>query len=251
MKSPLFAAALAMGLFASAPAFADGAAFSADALQSFPGKGSQAGKIFVSPDGGRFEYEVQGRKVVQLRPTGKSEMIILIPDQKQFMVMPAPPGGPTLSSGPKTPCQPTPNLACTKGPGENIGGIATEKWVMQPKGAANPMVIFWDPKRKLAIRRIMPDGKIAEMRNEGAATHDNRPVEKWVLVVKSGAGEQKKATMLYDPELDMMVLESHNGGMTREIKNIKTGSQDAALFKVPEGYQQTKLPRGSGAMPSR
>ncbi len=256
MKTSFLSAALvlavaALGTFASKTGHAAGVAFRADAVQSMPGKGTQTGRIFVSHEGGRFEYEVQGRKVVQLRPTGKPEMIVLIPDQKQYMVVPAPAGGPTLSSGPKAPCKPSAELECRKSGSEKIGDVVTEKWVMKPKAAARPMVIFWDPARKLAIRRVMPDGQVAQMRREGDAVHDKRKVEKWVLVVKTAGGEQQKATMLYDPELDMMVLERHANGFTREIKNIQTGPQDAALFKIPQGYQKTELPRGSrsGAMP--
>ena len=250
MRTSLFAAIVLTGLAtgaASLSALAGGMSFHADAMQSFPGKDKQTGRLYVSPEGGRFEYEIGGRKVVELRPQGQGKMIVLLTGQKQFMEMPAPPGG--LARGPAQPCQPAPNLACTRTPGEVISGISTEKWVMQPKGAAKPMIIFWDPKRRIAIRRIFPDGRIAEMRRQADSKHENRPVEQWALVVKSAGKEEKKATMLYDPELAMMVAENHANGYRREIRNIKTGPLDPSLFKVPQGYQKTALPRGSGAMP--
>ena len=179
-------------------------------------------------------------------------MQVVLPEKKQFMVVGktgeqgAATGG-SMGRGPQAPCRSSANLSCIKSAGETIHGIKTERWTVQPKGAQKPMVIYWDPTRKLSLRQVLPNGNIIEMRPTGDIQYENRKVEKWAFTLKNAQGERPGGEMYYDPELHMAVLERRTNGFSRALTNIKVGPLDAALFQVPAGFQKSDLPRGSGA----
>ena len=234
-------------LLSASPAMAEGKSFTADAIQQPPGQPAQSGKLYIGKNGARFEFTAQGRQIVQI-VTRDGKMKVLFPQQKNYMEIQGQPGE-TPGRRPKVPCKPAPNLACTKSGGETINGIKTERWAMQPQGAPKAVVIFWDPKRSFAIRQLLPDGHVAEMRKTGEADYEGRKVEKWVMVIKTGAGEKQNGELLYDPELEITVREQHGNGFLRELKNIKVGAVDEALFKVPSDFKKMQLPRGSRPLP--
>ena len=246
MKTHSFLLSLLVVFFAS-QAMAEGKSFSADAIQQRPGQPAQSGKLYIGDKGARFEFTTQGRRIVQI-VSSEGRMDVLFPQQKTYMQVEGQ-AGHTPGRGAKVPCKPAPNLACTKSGSETIGGVVTERWAKQPQGAPKAVVIFWDPQRSFAIRQQLPNGNIAEMRKIGEVDYEGRKVEKWQMVTRSGAGERPDGELLYDPELEITVREQHSNGFLRELKNIKLGALDAALFTVPSDYRKMQLPRGSGPLP--
>lgn len=78
----------------------------------------------------------------------------------------------------------------------------------------------------------------------GTESIDGRPCDKWEMTEKSG----KTETFWLDQKLHFPIKLAV-GDTTTVYSNIKEGSQDASLFKVPAGFQ--KLDMGSmGGRPS-
>jgi outer membrane lipoprotein-sorting protein len=73
----------------------------------------------------------------------------------------------------------------------------------------------------------------------GTETVNGRSCDKWEITDKSG----KKETFWMDQKLHFPI-KMINGDITIQYTNIKEGPQDAALFKVPDGYR--KMPMGAG-----
>lgn len=80
----------------------------------------------------------------------------------------------------------------------------------------------------------------------GTETINGRTCDKWEMTQKDG----KKETLWIDQKLHFPIKTQSSDGMTSEFTNIKEGAQDAALFKVPDGYQKMDLGSMGGRRPS-
>ncbi|HEX4603552.1 MAG TPA: DUF4412 domain-containing protein [Candidatus Angelobacter sp.] len=78
----------------------------------------------------------------------------------------------------------------------------------------------------------------------GTEAVNGRTCDKWELTPKSG----KTETLWIDQKLHFPI-KVVNGEITTQYTNIKEGPQDAALFKVPDGYK--KFDAGSMGRPPR
>ena len=78
----------------------------------------------------------------------------------------------------------------------------------------------------------------------GVEAINGRTCDKWEVTEKSG----KKETLWIDQKLHFPI-KSTDGQVTTEFTNIKEGAQDAALFKVPPGYQKFDASMMGGRRP--
>jgi hypothetical protein len=78
----------------------------------------------------------------------------------------------------------------------------------------------------------------ATCKNLGTETVNGRTCDKWLITEKSG----KTETFWIDQKLHFPI-KAVVGDITTTYTNIKEGSQDAALFKIPDGY--TKMDMGA------
>src|SRR5262249_35844004 len=74
--------------------------------------------------------------------------------------------------------------------------------------------------------------------NLGTETVNGRSCDKWLITEKSG----KPETFWMDQKLHFPV-KVISGDITTQYTNIKEGSQDASLFKIPAGF--TKMDMGA------
>jgi len=78
----------------------------------------------------------------------------------------------------------------------------------------------------------------------GTETVNGRTCDKWLLTEKSG----KTETFWIDQKIHF-VIRAIVGDITTNYTNIKEGPQDAALFKVPDGYQKMDMGSMGGRRP--
>ncbi len=71
----------------------------------------------------------------------------------------------------------------------------------------------------------------------GTETVNGRSCEKWEMTDKNS----KTTTMWLDQKLHFPIKTVTAEGMTSEYSNVKEGTQDAALFQVPAGYQKMDM----------
>ena len=78
----------------------------------------------------------------------------------------------------------------------------------------------------------------------GTETVNGRTCDKWEITEKSG----KTETFWIDQKLHFPI-KTVVGDITTNYTNIKEGPQDAALFKVPDGYQKMDMGNMGGRRP--
>jgi len=73
----------------------------------------------------------------------------------------------------------------------------------------------------------------ATCKKVGTETVNGRSCDKWEITDKKGS----KTTLWIDQKMHFPI-KTTDGQITTEFTNIKEGSQDASLFKVPAGYRK-------------
>ena len=235
-------AAVAAVLAGTSAASADTAEFTADAVQKQAGQGMQSGRLYVGAAGTRFEFQDQGRPVVQIALPGEGIMRVLFPLDRSYLEMKAGAGAATPAARPSEPCKPAPDLECNRDGEEQIAGMKLERWTIKPKGAPGEIRIWWDPERHMPLRQVLFDGSTMQAIMTGTEDHEGRKVESWEITYTSPNGQYRRGMALYSPELGTTVLEQQPGGTMRELRNITVGKVDTKLFDVPEGYKKIEPP---------
>ena len=222
------------------PARADGVSFVADAEQAQAGGEIQHGRMFVSTDGVRFETGSGAQQVVQI-VLGKQKVTrVLIPSEKIYFEYDG--AAPLPVDRPDTPCTATAEMDCFKVGDEQVDGAVLEKWTANPKGIPAVMTLWWDPKRKMVLRQVYPDGRVVQMARTGTETYEGRSVERWETLYTLPTGQSQKAVQLFDTELSLAVRERHPNGTTRRLLNIKKTPANPAWFAIPDGYKKMDAP---------
>jgi len=215
--------------------------FSADAVITIPGEPKTTSKLYVGNNVVRTEVQTPNGLIVDIVYPLKGKLIKLNPQLKQYIEIPIEKQTESLQT--KTnPCYKLQNANCTQLGEESINGQKTQKWqiVTQQQGR-NTRTLHWvDIKRQLAVREFFADGSMAEMVLEKNETVNKRKAEKWVRTLSRPDGSTVQSFQWYDPQLKISIREELPGGFVRELKNIKTGLQNSALFKIPENYNAMK-----------
>ena len=74
-------------------------------------------------------------------------------------------------------------------------------------------------------------------KSAGTETVNGRLCEKWVYTAKDAGNEAENQTVWVDTKIHTPVRVVMGDGSQMDFTNIKEGTQDANLFKVPDGFQ--------------
>lgn len=232
-----------LSLFGAGTASAGSVEFTADAVISMPQRGIQSGTLYVGADGVRMDSLHRGRQVVEIRLPKEGIARVLFPEDRTYMETEIPEGA-GISVGPQTePCVASEKIACEKVGTEKMGNADVEIWHVTPEGAPKPIKIWWDAARKLPMRQAFPDGRVIQSMFQNTEMFGDRNVERWEVLFRSPNGRFMHGQVLFDPEYGLTVYESMPGGLVRELRNVRVGPPDAALFAVPEGYRKIERPQ--------
>ena len=235
---------ITFGFFSHASYAANSIQFSADAIQSVPGKPEMRAKIFVGKNAVRNEYQVNGETYVELVRQGKNGQVILNPQKKEFFEVPGAPANlPFLArnkSKKSSPCEGVKNVTCRKLGVEKVNGRKTEKWEFVNRANNRELrSLHWiDVKKNFPIRELFPDGSSSEMRLLGEEQLDGRVTQRWEMVRMLPDGQKQYSMQWHDDELKFAIREVLPGGYMRELRNIKIGKQKDDKFKIPADYRQ-------------
>lgn len=250
-----FTAAASLVVLASTGASA-GPSFTADAVQTQPGQPTEAGRVFFADQGMRFEFQRDGRSVVQIIMPRTGLMRMLYPQDKIYAEVQGP-ATPDFATRPETPCPPPEAAKCERIGVDTIEGLSLETWRVTPvpskTGAAAaqpgaPFQVWWDKQRHIPIREKHADGSSAQTSLRGKMSFQGRSVEQWETTFVGSDGKTRRAARLHDIELDVDVREEYPSGATRELRNIRLAPPDPAWFTVPADFRRvdTGTPGRSG-----
>ena len=215
--------------------------FSADLVQSGPQGMTSEGRIFVGRYGVRTEMSQDGKKVVQVHDKKNQVTRILFPEQRSYMEQPGP--GPAPGSSGKgmvtNPCQGMPGAQCRNLGKETISGRTAVKWevTIDQQGQTLRSTQWIDAERGMPLRQETERGRM-ELIMVGVEQLAGRKVEKWQMEISAEGQPLQTMTQWFDPQLSLAIREEFPGGMVREMRNIRVGTQDPSLFTVPSGYQK-------------
>ena len=220
--------------------------FSADAIQRTPDRPPMQARIHVGAEAVRSEYKMDGQKFIEI--VRKGERVLINPARKEYLIQP---GGTTplpqqwQPAAPGTsPCRGVPGVTCRMLGKEMVNGRETEKWefVARANGHEVRSLHWIDVKKRFPLRQLFPDGSLVEMRLVGQETLDGRKVEKWEMRQTRPDGQSQVSWQWHDPQLHIVIREELPGGYVRELKHIRIGSQDPALFRIPADYRPVTPP---------
>lgn len=115
--------------------------------------------------------------------------------------------------------------------------VAPEREIyVEAPGADQPGVETGDMRQ--GVLSAVPCQAHGEGRRTGSRTHAGRRVEVWSC---SGTGAGGQVLQYYDPELGLVVRQETADGHVEELREIRTGEQDSALFAPPRDFRKTSL----------
>ena len=239
----------------SANAFEIAQEFSAEAVQSVPGRPSMNVKMFISKKAVRTESIMNGNTLVEI-VYPKDKRRILLNQQRKIYIEQKAQNTNTAKSKKmsSSPCSGIMNATCKKIGKEKINNRAAVKWEMTAQiNGSNVKSLHWlDKKYHMPLRVQLHDGTISTMTLSGKEKINGRNTEKWNFSAVRPNGQKIESQQWYDPKLKMVIREALPGGYVRELKNIKVAKQNKKLFKVPSGYKKessSKMPQQR--MPAR
>ncbi len=227
--------------------------YSAITKESAPREGERTGRLFVGKDGVRTEYEVNDEKLVQIVNFRTQEVYLLNPGKRSFMrrsieqAGSAGSGHPSREAPSADPCAGQQGLICKSLGREDVHGRKAVKWLLTPRGddqESHEMTLWLDYERHTPLKQVMPDGVTMSLRLLGKETVNRRQTEKWEMTVTGTGDSSNVSYQWYDAELGANVREEQTGVYSRELLDIKTGSQPGDLFNVPDDFTEVKPGQG-------
>jgi hypothetical protein len=236
-----------------------------------PSRGAR-GKLYVGPQRFRAEGSHDGTRKIVLFDAAQHQAWTILPDQRQYhkgMLGPMPPAPdvdilPDDRNSPCTaspaPAVPAPQVTCRKLGQEVINGVTVDKWIIdsvghpgrqepQDRGGSvtrqTRMTMWVDPVRKLIIRQQADEeGPVMERRLLDTESLAGRETERWEFShTTPGARETKRYTEWVDSRLRLPVRTAGQQRFTLEITGLQEGTQPDALFRLPDGFQETTPPQ--------
>ena len=235
------------GIFLSltANAFEVAQEFSAEAVQSIPGRPSLDVKMFVSKNAVRTESIVNGDTVIEIVYPKENRRILLNKLKKVYVEQKSQINKTEkVNKKSNSPCSEIVNATCKNLGKEKISGRNTIKWEMtvQRNGRGFKSLHWLDTTYNMPLRTQLPDGTVSTMTMSGKENINGRNTEKWEISSSSPNGQNLLSQQWYDPKLKMVIREELPGGYVRELKNISVSKQSKKLFKVPSDYKQENIP---------
>ena len=218
-----------------------GPQFTADAVETAPGREMRYVRLLAGEKGSRFEFQMGGQPVVEIVLPAEGKVLTLFPLDHTYLEGQTAIGVPFADSQASSPCQPQPEGAeCKKeAEGAAAGPAGLERWVIVHKGVPEEERVWWDTQRKMAVRQEYADGREmqATMRGtNGCSRTASLRTGKSSNMMPNGM--YKRGFSLFAPDLGIAVAERQPGGVVRELRNIQPGAPDAKLFEVPENYKR-------------
>ena len=214
--------------------------FSAEAVQSIPGRPSMNVKMFISKKAVRTESKTNGNTVVEIVYPKEKRRVLLNQIRQTYIEQKAQSNNAIKSKKTSSPCAGILNATCKKLGKEKINGRDAIKWEMtvQRNGRDFKSLHWLDKKRHMPLREQSSDGTVLTMTMSGKEKMNGRNTEKWELLATRANGQSIKSQQWYDPKLKMVIRETLVGGYVRELRNIKVAKQNKSLFKIPAGYKK-------------
>ena len=228
----------------SANAFEIAQEFSAEAVQSVPGRPSMNVKMFISTKAVRTESTMNGNTLVEIVYPKDKRRILLNQQRKTYIEQKAQNIDTAKSKKiSSSPCNGLMNATCKKIGKEKINGRAAVKWEMaaQINGSKVKSLHWLDKKYHMPLRVQLHDGTISTMTLVGKEKINGRNTEKWKFSAIRPSGQKIESQQWYDPKLKMVIREALPGGYVRELRNIKISKQNKKLFKVPSDYKKENV----------
>lgn len=219
--------------------------FSAEAVQSVPGRPSMNVKMFISKNAVRTESMMNGNTVVEIVYPKDKRRVLLNQHRKTYIEQKAEKSSSAKSKkSSNSPCSNILNATCKKIGKEKINGRSAVKWEMTvQRNGRNFKSLHWlDKKYHMPLREQLHDGTVSTMTMSGKEKINGRNTEKWELSATRQNGQKMISQQWYDPKLKMVIREVLPGGYVRELKNIKVTKQAKKLFKVPSDYKKENIP---------
>ena len=242
-RTGLFVAGCLLSVTASA--FDIAQEFSAEAVQSIPGRPSMSVKMFISKKAVRTESTMNGNAMVEIVYPKEKRRVLLNQVRKTYVEQKAQSNNDIkVKSSSSSPCNGIVNATCKKLTKEKISGRNAIKWEMTvQRNGQNYKSLHWlDKKRHMPLREQLHDGTVSTMTMSGKEKINGRNTEKWKLQAISPNGQKMESKQWYDPKLKMVIREELQGGYVRELRNIKVARQNKALFKIPSDYKKEAVP---------
>ena len=219
--------------------------FSAEAVQSVPGRPATNVKMFISKKAVRTESTMNGNTIVEIVYAKEKRRVLLNQARKTYVEQKAQNkktmGTKKMSS---SPCAGITNATCKKLGTEKINGRKAIKWEMTAqRNGQNFKSLYWqDKKYHMPLREQLHDGTVATMVLSGKEKINGRNTEKWTFNAVRPNGQKMESQQWYDPKLKMVIREALPGGYVRELRNIKVAKQSKKLFKIPSDYKKEAMP---------
>lgn len=247
MKAYLRTGLFVAGCFLSftTSAFEVAQEFSAEAVQTIPGRPSMNVKMFISKKAVRTESIMNGNTVVEIVYPKEKRRILLNQLRKTYIEQKAQTNkSQKVKNLKSSPCNGIANATCKKLGNEKINGRNATKWEMTvQRNGQNFKSLHWlDKKRYMPLREQLHDGTVTTMTMLVKEKVNGRNTEKWQFHSTRPNGQVMDSQQWYDPKLKMVIREVLPGGYVRELKNIKVTRQAKKLFKVPSGYKKEAMP---------
>jgi len=218
--------------------------FSAEAVQSMPGRTPVTAKMFISKNAVRTESTINGKAFVEIVFPHKKQRLLLNQLKKTYFeqTMPADNSAKKFKAN-MTPCDALQNATCKNLGNEKINGRNSIKWEMTAthNNQTRKSLHWLDTKYHIPVREQYPDGTITTMTFAGKEKMNGRKTEKWKFHATRSNGQQTESLQWYDLKLKMVIREELPGGYVRELRNIKIATQNKNLFKVPSGYKKEMM----------
>ena len=216
--------------------------FTADAVQIRGAEVSHA-KMFWHDGSVRFEYLDQGVAMVQIFDNENNKVIWLDAEKKVYIErelsdrQATPVTSKTANN--YNPCDEFPDAECTRLKSAEINDRQTEKWLITFTVDNRDQHVFqWiDNKHQIVVRQENPDGSVLNVQILDDQEVNGRQVRKVDMMAVSADGSSVHGVQWYDSELDIVVRQQADDGAIDELRNIKVGPIESALFAIPEGYR--------------
>ena len=232
----------------TANAFEVAQEFSAEAVQSIPGRPSMNVKMFISKNAVRTESKMNGNTVVEIVYPKDKRRILLNKNRKTYIEQKAQKNN---FAKPKkirsSPCNSILGATCKKIGKDKVSGRSAIKWEMTVRrnGRSFKSLHWLDTKYHMPLREQLHDGTVSTMSMSGKEKINGRNTEKWEFSAIRPNGQKMTSQQWYDPKLKMVIREALSGGYIRELRNIKIAKQNKKLFNIPSDYKKEGKPAAS------
>lgn len=213
--------------------------YSADALEINSAGVHRAGRLYVRGTATRLDYRHMGLPMIEIELPDKGIRRLLYPAAQTYLEFKL---AQTTVDGRRVACVTTAHQTCSKAGSEEIGGIVAEVWELGTSDRQEPIRLWWDPSRGMAVREEYPSGRRMHGLKREADDYEGLKVEQWEFTYLLPGGRYLGGMAVISLKLNAPVIERRPDGIIRRLVNIKSETFDASAFETPPGYRRIELP---------